>query len=199
MLIVAVAWTKQISESVYDTRGHVSGDTWWCTRSTSASACAHGRPSVLICTEVKSTEGTLEANQMLPPQCSSVSRFFFLLFWFFLRVQKSKQFVQHLQQTWQRSGNVDLGLAEAKMQGDAMAAIRYSLILTAANGRQTSKWRWRGGREEDGELDGVVNNDIMGLFHKTEQFLQTTHFLCFLSKEWLWMVNLKIGTWMWYR
>lgn len=181
MLIVAVAWFIQISESVYDTRtvtlAAIPDDARVLPLHLRAHTVAH------LSSFAQKSNQQRERWKPIKRFLLHVvlSRVFFPIVFFFLRAQKSNKFVQHLQQTWQRSGNVDLGLAEAKMQGDAMAAIRYSLILTAANGRQTSKWLWRGGRGEDGELDGVVNNDIMGLFHKTEQFLQTTHFLCFLS------------------
>lgn len=78
--------------SLRHAHGHVSGNTWWCMRSTSASARRHGRPSVLIRTWVKSLEGTLEANHVLPPPCISVCFFFpFILFCLFvyLRIQKT--------------------------------------------------------------------------------------------------------------
>lgn len=36
------------------------------------------------------------------------------------------------------------GVSSSQEARDVMAAIMYSLILTAANGRETSKWLWTG-------------------------------------------------------
>lgn len=61
--------------SLQPAHGHVSGDTWWCKCFTAASACAHCCPSVLICSWIDSTEGTLEANKIPPPPRNSVCFF----------------------------------------------------------------------------------------------------------------------------
>lgn len=53
------------------------------------------------------------------------------------------------------------GVSSSQEARDVMAAIMYSLILTAANGRETSKWLWTG---TEGRGVRAGNSDIMGLF-----------------------------------
>lgn len=167
MLILSVAWFIQISESVYNTRAV----TLAAIPDDARVLPLHLRAHTVALLSSFARESNQQREHWKPIKC-------FLLH--VVQQTKNNQFAQHLQQTWQRSGNVDLGLAEAKMQEDAMAAIRYSLILTAANGRQTSKWLWRG---EDGGFDGVVNSDIMGLFTRLNSFCKQLTFCAWFLRH----------------
>lgn len=82
------------------------------------------------------------------------------------------------------------GVSSSQEARDVMATIMYSLILTAANGRETSKWLWTGGWGEGRKGEGESGKQwhhgpVLEYLNSHEAVLRTYHSVkspCVLAK-----------------